>query len=386
MKRGHVPRRAAQVANFGLFLLIIGVCGYLAWRVSQFQAFVVPEGYIAGYVEEGGLLWKKKRVRAFSAGTHPVLHNEEAARSPAYRTGQHSFAFDAAAKVDVALWKDARNLLTRGQAPIIRVLGEIEASVTEETVEALLLSGEPIDEAMRDSVAQVLAKSARENATSKEALEMALLDGLEETLTGQIHLKVDRIQIEGVSEVDSISPAAIGLPPDFVVETEIVNETPPEAYATVFLAVLLGAFFFLVMRLLFADLIALIILTPFHWMGLVEDVHWRAPEEEERAREGESAVLDVIPDPFPLFSHSTSDPPPAEPGPVVGPTIDAGPAPEVPGVLADGLGAGAEIPGEIAGGAAEAATETAAMATEALGGLAEGVGGCAEGCLGGIFG
>lgn len=96
---------------------------------------------------------------------------------------------------------------------------------------------------------------------------MALLDGLEETLTGQIHLKVNRIQIDGVSEVDAITPAAIRLPPDFVVQTEIVNETPPEAYATVGLAVLLGAFFFLVMRLLFADLIALVILTPFKGGG-----------------------------------------------------------------------------------------------------------------------
>ena len=55
MKRGHVPRRAARAANLGLFLVIVGGFGILAWRASQFQVFVVPDNYIAGYVEESAL-------------------------------------------------------------------------------------------------------------------------------------------------------------------------------------------------------------------------------------------------------------------------------------------------------------------------------------------
>ena len=387
MKRGHVPRLAAQVANFGLFLLIIAVCGFVAWRASQYKAFVVPDGYIAGYVDEGGFLWKKERVRVFETGTYPVLQNEQAASSPAYRLGKQSFVFHATAKVDVAIWKDARNLLTRRQAPIIRVHGEIEASVTKDTVEALLLSRESIDSAMRDAVVRVLAKSAKENASSKQELEEALLGGLAENLAQQVHLNVHRIQVDDVAEVDSTAPATVRLPPDFVIHTETVNKTPPTAYASVGLAILVGALVFLVMRLLFADLIALVILTPFQWMGLMEGVHWRVREDEEKVQENGSVVIDAVVPGFPSPSDSEGGAAPSGSDPVVGPTVDADPASGLPGAFTEGLDVGVEIPGEIASGAAEAAT----AATEAVGGLAGGLadaalGGCVEGCLGGIFG
>jgi len=394
VKRGHVPRRAAQVANFGLFLLIIGVCGFLAWRASEFEAFVVPEDYISGYVEKGGFLWRVDRARVFSAGAHRVSQNEDAASSPAFRLGRQSFAFDSAAQVDVALWKNVRNLLTRGQPPIIRVRGVIEATVTKQTIEALLLSGDSIDHALKDGVARVLPKAAKESASSREEVERALLDGLVEALGGRIHLTFHRVQIDDVSEVDSISPTTIHLPSDFVVQKEIINRTPPEAYAAAALAVLFGSFFFLVIRLLFADLIALVILTPFQWVGILEDIHWRVPEDEERAKDGGSVDLGVMNGPFPSVPACEGAPPASEPGPVAGSTIDAGSAPELLEVPADGLDLAAEIPGEFASGAAEVAAETVTLATEAVGGalgelaggLAEGVGGCGEGCLGGIFG
>lgn len=394
MKRGHVPRRAAQLANLGLFLVIVGVCGFVAWRASQLQVFVVPENYIAGYVEESGFLWKKKQVRVFSAGSHPVLENETAAASPAYRVGDQAFNFDATAPINVALWKDAKNLLTRKKAPIIRVCGVIEASVTAQTVEAHLLSDTPIHRALQGAVETVLAHAAKENTSDKDSLEGALLDGLEGELRGATHLAITRIRIDTIAEVDTMTPTRIFYPPDFVVETNIVKETPPSAYASVGLALLVGASIFVVTRILFADAIALILLTPFQWVGMVDSVHWRVPEEAERTKERGGFVLDGIGAPSPSSRGPENAPPTAESDPVVGPTMDAVPSPDVSGGTVEGLGVGAEAAGELAGGAADVATESAAAAVEGVGelagGLAEGLaGGLAEGlggCLGGIFG
>ena len=200
-------------------------------------------------------------------------------------------------------------------------------------------------------------------------MEKALLDGLEERLTGEIHLKVERIQIDDVAEVEATTPTTIGLPSEFVVQTAIVNKTPPGAYGVVGLAVLIGALVFLVIRLLFADLIALIILTPFQWVGLVEGVQWRGRIKRDVVEEVQGGGLE--------FGATALNSPPAS---------------EAPGVL-EGLDASA-APVELTSGVAEAATESTTLVTEVLsesvggvaGGLGEVAGGCAEGCLGGIFG
>lgn len=390
MKRGHVPRRAAQLANLGLFLVIVGVCGFLTWRASQLQVFVVPEDYIAGYVEESGFLWQKKRVRVFTAGSHPVLEQEKAAASPAYRVGHQAFVFDATAPINVALWKDARNLLTRKKAPIIRVRGAIEASVTAQTVEAHLLSDTPLTRTLEGAVETVLAHAAKENASDKNSLEGALLDGLEGELRGATHLAITRIRIDTIAEVDAMTPTRIIHPPDFVVQTAIVNETPTAAYRSVGLALLVGASLFVVMRFLFADAIALVLLTPLQWAGLVEGVHWRVPEDAERAKERGGSVLDGIGGAFPSSGEAENPPPPAETDPAVGPTMDALPAADLSAGAVEGVGVGAEATGELAGGAAEVTTAAVEGVGELAGGLAEGLaGGLAEGlggCLGGIFG
>jgi hypothetical protein len=158
MQRGHVSRLVAQAANLGLFLVIVGYCAYLGWQGMRYKVFHVPQGYLAAYAEEGGRFFQKPAVTAFAAGDHPVLHNEEAAESPAYKLGQQPLGFASSSRVDVSILQDAKNLFKRAKTPLIQVHGTVEASVTEDSVITILTLDTPLQQLMEKAISEGLSK------------------------------------------------------------------------------------------------------------------------------------------------------------------------------------------------------------------------------------
>jgi hypothetical protein len=165
-----------------------------------------------------------------------------------------------------------------------------------------------------------------------------------------------------------LTKTKVSFPADFIISTEVIGETPSGAYRKVIIAVVAGIVLFVCVRFMFADLCAMILLSPLYVFGLFRETTSSDASTEDAVGEGGDAVGGVA---------------------------------EAPGSALEGVG---EAAADIAGGASSEGVAAAAAgvggAVDGLGAAAEGVGGVLEGvgetagealdgcggCLGSLFG
>jgi len=267
MKRGRVPRQAAQLANLGLLLAIVIFCGYQGWQSSKYKSFTVPPGHVAVHASQSGFLFKKTEVRTFSAGVHPVLQEEGAASPPAYKLGRHPITFTGSSSVKVAAWQRLKNALRKTRAPRIKIEGAFSANITQGSL--LRFGGlEPgLAGQMEQLISPALAKSATEDSA---ALTENLSAELTESFGKKLAIEIQDLRISKLEKTDTLSPTSVRLPAGLIVQTVVHDQIPPSAYLTTLAAAGAGLLLFLIVRLLFADLIAWLILTPLYVLGLLQ--------------------------------------------------------------------------------------------------------------------